>query len=161
MRLVFKEPLELLRGQVLARGAQFLGIGIGRRIGMMELPLKVFSRRRRAPDDPFDNPCPHTVVLTIPGSLGEVKMIDIHTHKPYLLVDGKRTKGKMRGGFEVPMRDGTIERIVFKAFVPGYPTITWRGTTLFQHKLPTTRQALRESLTTDTPWVPPPSKFRE
>lgn len=75
---------------------------------------------------------PETMVLTIPGSAGEVVVMGLRTSAPSILIDLNRARKTPGGGFKVPMLDGSTEIVKIKVFVPGFPTILWRDAVLFK-----------------------------
>jgi len=71
--------------------------------------------------------------LSLEGAAGtKVAIYDLDKSKPDLYIDEVRVKRESNGDFKVPMSRGGTEKLQVRAAIPGYPTIKFKGTTLYK-----------------------------
>ncbi len=75
--------------------------------------------------------------LTLDGAAGtQIAIYELDKNRPVLVIDGVRASRDINGYFKVPMANGKTEKLKVRATVPGYPTLKFRGQTLYKAPSP-------------------------
>ncbi len=77
------------------------------------------------------------MVLSLDGAAGSTFAIsNLDKARLDLTIDGARVKRESNGDFKVPMVQGGPEKLQVRAAIPGYPTIKFKGKTLYKSPRP-------------------------
>ncbi len=76
---------------------------------------------------------PTSMWLTLEGAAGtQIAIYELDKNRPVLVIDGVRAARDINGYFKVPMANGKSEKLKVRAAVPGYPTLKFRGQTIYK-----------------------------
>lgn len=77
------------------------------------------------------------MLLPLEGAAGTAFAISNLDKSPAdLTIDGVRVKRESNGDFKIPMARGGTEKLQVRAAIPGYPTIKFKGKTLYKSPKP-------------------------
>jgi hypothetical protein len=77
------------------------------------------------------------MMLTLDGAAGRhIAIYRLDKAIPYVLIDGVRIKRGYYGDFKIPMMEGRSQTLKVRAALPGFPTVTFRGETLYKSPKP-------------------------
>lgn len=77
------------------------------------------------------------MLLPLEGAAGTAFLIsNLDKGRADLTIDGVRVKRENTGDFKVPMVQGGLEKLQVRAAIPGYPTVKFKGKTLYKSPKP-------------------------
>lgn len=77
------------------------------------------------------------MLLPLEGAAGTTFAIsNLDKGRPDLTIDGVRVKRENNGDFKIPMEQGGTDKLQVRAAIPGYPTIKFKGKTLYKAPKP-------------------------
>ena len=78
-----------------------------------------------------------SIWLPLEGAAGtKVAIYNLDKSKPDLYIDEVRVKRESNGDFKIPMAQGRPDKLQVRATIPGYPTVKFRGKTLYKSPKP-------------------------
>ena len=71
------------------------------------------------------------IVLDLPGAKGKVEVTGALGIVARVQIDGERARPE-RGGWRIPLKDGSESKLMVKGFIPGFQRFLWKNETVLQ-----------------------------